>query len=98
MAGREKEYYVPIANVSKIMKKALPGNAKISKEAKLTVQECVSEFISFVTEEASRECEKEKRKIINAQDVVSAIHTLGFQHYISHLNLYLHNYRSHHAN
>lgn len=33
------------------MKKALPGNAKIAKDAKETVQECVSEFISFITSE-----------------------------------------------
>ena len=33
------------------MKKALPQNAKIAKDAKETVQECVSEFISFITSE-----------------------------------------------
>ena len=45
---REQDRFLPIANVSRIMKKALPANAKISKDAKETVQECVSEFISFV--------------------------------------------------
>lgn len=43
--------YLPIANISRIMKKALPDNAKIAKDAKETVQECVSEFISFITSE-----------------------------------------------
>lgn len=43
--------YLPIANISRIMKKALPENAKIAKDAKETVQECVSEFISFITSE-----------------------------------------------
>jgi hypothetical protein len=33
------------------MKRALPSNAKIAKDAKETVQECVSEFISFITSE-----------------------------------------------
>eukprot|EP00850_Spirogloea_muscicola_P003473 SM000014S00261 [mRNA] locus=s14:328932:330492:+ [translate_table: standard] len=33
------------------MKKALPANAKIAKDAKETVQECVSEYISFITSE-----------------------------------------------
>lgn len=37
-----------IANVARIMKNALPGSAKVSKEAKECVQECVSEFISFI--------------------------------------------------
>ncbi len=48
---REQDRYLPIANVSRIMKKTLPGNAKIAKDAKETVQECVSEFISFITSE-----------------------------------------------
>ncbi|XP_020547214.1 nuclear transcription factor Y subunit B-10-like [Sesamum indicum] len=34
------------------MKKALPANGKIAKDAKDTVQECVSEFISFITSES----------------------------------------------
>jgi hypothetical protein len=35
------------------MKKAIPANGKIAKDAKETVQECVSEFISFITSELS---------------------------------------------
>ena len=48
---REQDRFLPIANISRIMKKALPTNAKIAKDAKESVQECVSEFISFVTSE-----------------------------------------------
>jgi nuclear transcription Y subunit beta len=48
---REQDRYLPIANISRIMKKALPPNAKIAKDAKETVQECVSEFVSFITSE-----------------------------------------------
>lgn len=48
---REQDRYLPIANISRIMKKALPANGKIAKDAKDTVQECVSEFISFITSE-----------------------------------------------
>ena len=48
---REQDRLLPIANVARIMKQAVPTNAKIAKDAKETVQECVSEFISFVTSE-----------------------------------------------
>ena len=48
---KEQDRYLPIANISRIMKKSLPQNAKISKEAKECVQQCVSEFIAFVTSE-----------------------------------------------
>jgi len=38
------------------MKRALPANAKIAKDSKETVQECVSEFISFITSECVVRC------------------------------------------
>lgn len=40
------------ALVGRIMKKALPDNARFSKEAKVCVQQCASEFISFITSES----------------------------------------------
>jgi histone H3/H4 len=46
------------------MKKALPENAKIAKEAKECVQECVSEFISFITSEGKRETRRFFNEII----------------------------------
>uniref|UniRef100_A0A665WFG5 Transcription factor CBF/NF-Y/archaeal histone domain-containing protein n=1 Tax=Echeneis naucrates TaxID=173247 RepID=A0A665WFG5_ECHNA len=48
---REQDIYLPIANVARIMKNAVPQSGKIAKDAKECVQECVSEFISFITSE-----------------------------------------------
>ncbi|KAE8708168.1 Nuclear transcription factor Y subunit B-4 [Hibiscus syriacus] len=84
---------LPIANVGRIMKQILPPNAKISKEAKETMQECVSEFISFVTGEASDKCHKEKRKTVNGDDICWALATLGFDNYAEQLKKYLIRYR-----
>ncbi|XAR68253.1 hypothetical protein NMG60_11003322 [Bertholletia excelsa] len=92
-SAREQDRFLPIANVSRIMKKALPANAKISKDAKETVQECVSEFISFITGEASDKCQKEKRKTINGDDLLWAMTTLGFEEYVEPLKIYLAKYR-----
>lgn len=75
------------------MKKFIPGNGKISKDAKETVQECVSEFISFITGEASDKCQREKRKTINGDDIIWAITTLGFEDYVTPLKQYLNKYR-----
>ncbi|KAF7840130.1 nuclear transcription factor Y subunit B-7 [Senna tora] len=75
------------------MKKVIPANGKISKDAKETVQECVSEFISFVTGEASDKCQREKRKTINGDDIIWAITTLGFEDYVDPLKSYLQKYR-----
>mmetsp|Transcript_12296 Transcript_12296/g.47743 ORF Transcript_12296/g.47743 Transcript_12296/m.47743 type:complete len:139 (-) Transcript_12296:2258-2674(-) len=90
---REQDRFLPIANISRIMKKALPANAKIAKDAKETVQECVSEFISFITSEASDKCQREKRKTINGDDLLWAMSTLGFEEYVEPLKVYLHKYR-----
>ncbi|KAK7277722.1 hypothetical protein RJT34_22737 [Clitoria ternatea] len=92
-AIKEQDRLLPIANVGRIMKQILPPNAKISKEAKETMQECVSEFISFVTGEASDKCHKEKRKTVNGDDVCWALATLGFDDYAEPLKRYLHKYR-----
>ncbi|KAL5196589.1 hypothetical protein ABZP36_000101 [Zizania latifolia] len=92
-SAREQDRFLPIANVSRIMKKSLPANAKISKDAKETVQECVSEFISFITGEASDKCQREKRKTINGDDLLWAMTTLGFEDYVEPLKLYLHKFR-----
>ncbi|CAM8948688.1 unnamed protein product [Rhodiola kirilowii] len=93
LSAREQDRLLPIANVSRIMKKALPANAKISKDAKETVQECVSEFISFITGEASDKCQREKRKTINGDDLLWAMTTLGFEEYVEPLKVYLQKFR-----
>ncbi|XP_055815194.1 nuclear transcription factor Y subunit B-5-like [Solanum dulcamara] len=92
-SSREQDRLLPIANVGRIMKNILPPNAKISKEAKETMQECVSEFIGFVTGEASDKCRKERRKTVNGDDVCWALRTLGFDDYNGALKRYLHRYR-----
>ena len=74
---------LPIANITRIMKNSLPKNAKISKDAKELVQECVSEFISFITSEgnfiivlhlkvlkACEKCKEDNRKTVNGDDII----------------------------
>ena len=78
-----------IANVARIMKNAVPKNAKISKDAKEIVQECVSEFISFITSEAAEKCLLEKRKTVGGEDIIYAMSSLGFGDYATVLKIYL---------
>ncbi|XP_074375268.1 nuclear transcription factor Y subunit B-8-like [Apium graveolens] len=91
---REQDGLLPIANISRIMKKGIPQNGKIAKEAKVFVQECVSEFVSFITSEASNKCKNERRKTINGDDLLWSMSLLGFEHYIDPLTGYLHRYRA----
>jgi len=75
------------------MKRGIPEPGKIAKDARECVQECVSEFISFITSEASDRCHMEKRKTINGEDILFAMTTLGFDNYVEPLKLYLQKYR-----
>jgi nuclear transcription Y subunit beta len=109
---------LPINNIRRVMRSAMPENRKITKDAKESVQECVSEFISFVTSEsvpaapardpirasdrvvrnfdvcrASHKCKEEGRKVINGDDIIWSLGTLGFVEYVEPLMLYLKKYR-----
>jgi nuclear transcription Y subunit beta len=90
---REQDRFLPIANISRILRRAVPLPTKVSKEAKEAVQESVSEFISFITSEASDKCQQEKRKTINGDDLLWAMSTLGFEKYVDPLRIYLSKYR-----
>ncbi|CAN8304486.1 unnamed protein product [Cochlearia groenlandica] len=90
---REQDQFMPIANVTRLMRIILPPHAKISDDAKETIQECVSEYISFVTGEANERCQREQRKTITAEDILFAMDKLGFDNYVPPLSLYVHRFR-----
>jgi nuclear transcription Y subunit beta len=89
----EYDRFLPVANIGRIIKNNLPKEVKLSKEAKETFQECVSEFISFITSEACDKCNQEKRKTINGDDIIYSLTNLGFDHYNDILKIYLEKYR-----
>jgi nuclear transcription Y subunit beta len=86
---REQDRFLPINNVSRVMRNAIPRNGKVSKDAKECMQECVSEFVSFITSEAADRCSQEKRKTLTGDDILFAMATLGFDNYIQPMKLYL---------
>ncbi|QRW27774.1 acyl-CoA dehydrogenase [Rhizoctonia solani] len=77
---------VQIANVARIMKAAIPENAKIAKDAK----ECLQD-------EAAEKCFMEKRKTIGGEDILYAMTSLGFDDYEATLKIYLAKLRQHQA-
>ena len=91
----DQEKFLPIANIGRIMKDALPKDkeAKIAKDARETVQECVSDFISFITSEACEKCMNDKRRTINGNDLIYAMRQLGFERYLENIQLYYDKYQ-----
>lgn len=89
----DQNLLLPIANVSRVVKDVLPVEAKISREAKKCIQECVSEFVYFISSEAADKCKCEKRKTINGDDIVRSMESLGFENFSRALKTYLFKYR-----
>lgn len=87
------EATLPISNISRLMKKALPKQAKISSASKELIQACCIEFISFLTSEANDRCLQEKRKTINGDDILYAMKTLGFEDFEVVCRIWLSRYR-----
>lgn len=56
------------------MKGALPDNAKIAKEAKECMQECVSEFISFITSEGMSTALRKVSHHVHVRPQVDMLH------------------------
>jgi len=77
----EQELLLPEAVVTRVMKKAIDPSGKISKEAARLMQEALSELIGFVTSEAAEAVLTQNRKTISNQDVLEALHCLGFNVY-----------------
>ena len=90
----DQERFLPLANISRIMRNTLPANCKVSKGAKQSMQECLSEFISFISSEALEKCTREKRKTISGEDILYSFAVLGFDLYVNPLKLYCHQLKS----
>ena len=85
---------LPIATIRRMMKTALPGRAGLTLDAQQCMQDCVSEFISFITSEAAEKREREKRRNeLTGDDILASMEGLGFENYAEALKIYLARYR-----
>lgn len=90
---RSTDRLLPIANISKIMKRPIPREAKIAKESKEIMQKSASEFIAIITCMAKEICESENRKTLSGEDLIRAMESLGMPHYADLCRSYLARYR-----
>ena len=74
---REQDRLLPLANVARMMTIEIPKDAKISRDSKVFMQECVTEFICFITSEAHDFSIAAGRKAITQEDVLNAMDALG---------------------
>ncbi len=77
-----KDRYLPLANISKIMKDGLPEDGtKVSKKAKELLQQCASEFIALISCKTKETVDFEIRKTVTAEDLLNSMDELDLACY-----------------
>ncbi|KAJ3134456.1 negative cofactor 2 transcription regulator complex subunit ncb2 [Geranomyces variabilis] len=78
-AAAEEDLSLPKATVTKLINEMLPEDINCAKEARDLIAECCVEFIHLISTQA---CEKEAKKTIAGEHVITALQELGFESYI----------------
>lgn len=86
---QEADRLLPINNVVKLMRDHLPDGCKISSDVKDRMNECVTELIGFVCNQASEEhMFPKKAKILQPQEILTSLDELDLGLYTKALELY----------
>lgn len=83
--GNDDELTLPKATVNKYVAELLGPNLTASKESLQLILDCCIEFIHLVSSESNEVCEKESRKTISPDHVLTALKALGYERYIPEL-------------
>ncbi|PVU94052.1 hypothetical protein BB561_002845 [Smittium simulii] len=81
--GADDELSLPRATVYKLIGEMLPDDISCAKETRDLLIDCCNEFIHLVASEANEVCEKDSKKTIAAEHVLTALKDLGFESYIN---------------
>ncbi|KAI7855193.1 histone-fold-containing protein [Circinella umbellata] len=69
---------LPKANISRVLKNALPPGTALQKEAKLAVSKAATVFINYLSTVANDTAKSANHKTISAPDVFKAMEVLEF--------------------
>jgi len=76
----DEDLTIPRAAMNKMIKELLP-QIRVANEARELILNCCTEFIHLISSEANEICNKQQKKTINAEHVLSALESLGFGAY-----------------
>ncbi|UJR34932.1 hypothetical protein I4U23_027708 [Adineta vaga] len=79
-SGEEDDKCVPRAAVYKMIKDCTP-QIRVSGEAKEFFVQCCNEFIHTLALQANAVCERQAKKLIHPDHIVTALDNLGFNSY-----------------
>jgi len=81
--ANDDDLSLPRATVAKMIQELLPDEVSCAKETRDLVIECCVEFIHLISSEANEICEKESKKTIAPDHIISALKALGFETFVT---------------
>ncbi|KAJ2896564.1 negative cofactor 2 transcription regulator complex subunit ncb2 [Coemansia aciculifera] len=81
--ANEDDLSLPRATVYKLIAEMLPEDITCAKDTRDLLLDCCNEFIHLVASESNDVCEKEAKKTIAAEHVLTALQDLGFGKYVT---------------
>ncbi|KWU47084.1 TATA binding protein-associated phospho protein [Rhodotorula sp. JG-1b] len=82
-SAADDEVALPKATVHKLVQEFLPAGFTATKEVKDLMVDCCKEFLLTVSSEANEICEKDSKKTMSPEHIVSALKELGFDEFVA---------------
>ncbi|KAF9105347.1 negative cofactor 2 transcription regulator complex subunit ncb2 [Mortierella sp. AM989] len=92
--GNDDDLSLPKATVQKLINEMMPDDIACAKDTRDLLIECCVEFIHLLASEANEICEKETKKTIAAEHVITALKALGFDGYLPEVEVVLHDHKT----
>ncbi|KAF9102487.1 negative cofactor 2 transcription regulator complex subunit ncb2 [Mortierella sp. GBA35] len=92
--GPEDDLSLPKATVQKLINEMMPDDIACAKDTRDLLIDCCVEFIHLLASEANEICEKETKKTIAAEHVITALKALGFDAYLPEVEVVLQDHKN----
>ena len=98
MGDVHEQYELPKANISRLIKQSLPEGVTVQKEAKQAITKAAKIWILYATACSNDYCMNCNRTTISANDVLSAMDELEYNHFVEPLKETMEQYKKEQAN
>lgn len=93
MVERIQDLNLPNANITKIIKDALPPEVNIDKEGRVAIARATSVFIMYLSSNAAAVAHKQNHKTFTANDVFTSIEEMEFKSFLGPMKSALTSFR-----
>ncbi|KAF9151230.1 negative cofactor 2 transcription regulator complex subunit ncb2 [Linnemannia elongata] len=83
-----------MTTVQKLINEMMPDDIACAKDTRDLLIDCCVEFIHLLASEANEICEKETKKTIAAEHVITALKALGFDAYLPEVEVVLQDHKT----